>query len=105
MEDLVAVNQLWALLVSIAVPFVVGLLTRKSYQKWVKVFVAFVLSAVVGVVSSYLAGQWNGGVFVVILACYGTGQVTFWLIVSAVPGLKDWLYGMFNRDPKVTPTD
>jgi hypothetical protein len=94
-------EQIVALLVSILVPFVTGLLVRKSYAKWVKALVAFVLAAAVALVTTWVTGQWDGlDLAGVLLACYGVGQVTFFLIVDRVPGLKDWLQGLLNRDPK-----
>ena len=92
-------QQLWGLLVAVAVPFVTGLLVRKGYAKWLKALVAFLLAAAVGVVTTYVSGNWGGGVWVIVLACYGAAQTTFWLIVDRVPGLKTWLYETFNRDP------
>lgn len=97
--DLESTSQLWAILIGVAVPFVTGLLVRKSYAKWLKALVAFFLAAVVGVVGVYLAGDWDGGAAAIILAVYGASQVTFWAVVNAVPGLKDWLYSLLNRDP------
>ncbi len=98
MDDLMATKELWALLVSFLVPFVTGLLVRKSYQKWIKALIAFVLAAIVGSVGALLAGAWNGSVPLMILACFGAAQTTFWLIVNPIPGLKEWLYAQFNRD-------
>lgn len=94
-------QQLWGLLVAVAVPFVTGLLVRKTYAKWLKAVIAFVLAAAVGVVTTYVTGNWGGGVWVIVLACYGAAQTTFWLIVDRVPGLKSWLYDQFNREPRV----
>jgi predicted Na+-dependent transporter len=99
MDGLSEMNILWALLVSILVPFVTGLLVRKSYSKWVKTLVAFVLAAIVGTVTTWLAGKWSDDLPVVILACFGAAQTTFWIIVNQVPGLKVWLMAQFNRDP------
>ena len=92
-------QQLWGLLVAVAVPFVTGLLVRKGYAKWLKALIAFILAAAVGVVTTYVTGNWGGGVWVIVLACYGAAQTTFWVIVEQVPGLKDWLYGHFNAQP------
>lgn len=89
-------QQLWALLVSVAVPFVTGLLVRKGYAKWLKALIAFTLAAVVGLVATYISGNWSGDVWVIVLACYGAAQTTFWLVVDQVPGLKDWLLSHFN---------
>lgn len=91
-------QQLWGLLVAVAVPFVTGLLVRKGYAKWLKALVAFILAAVVGIVTTYVTGNWSGDVWVIVLACYGAAQTTFWLVVNSVPGLKDWLYQTFNKD-------
>ena len=89
-------QQLWGLLVAMAVPFVTGLLVRKGYAKWLKALIALVLAAVVGVVTTYVTGNWSGDVWVIVLACYGAAQTTFWLVVDRVPGLKDWLLSHFN---------
>ena len=92
-------QQLWGLLIAVAVPFVTGLLVRKGYAKWLKALVAFLLAAAVGVVTTYVSGNWGGGVWVIVLACYGAAQTTFWLVVDRVPGLKAWLYATFNKEP------
>ncbi|MBN1459826.1 MAG: hypothetical protein JXA57_09820 [Armatimonadetes bacterium] len=89
-------QQLWGLLVSVAVPFVTGLLVRKGYAKWLKALISFVLAAAVGVVTTYVTGNWGGGAWVIVLACYGAAQTTFWLVVDRVPGLKEWLYSHLN---------
>jgi hypothetical protein len=88
---------LWALM-SIAVPFVTGLLVRKSYAKWLKALLAAVLAAGVGVGTVYATGGWSGDAWVIVLACYGVAQVTFLGIVELF-GLKPWLYGHLNADP------
>lgn len=92
----IAASQLWGLLVSIAVPFVVGLLATKAWPKWAKTVTAFVLSAIVGLVTTYVSGKWSGDVWVIVLACYGTAQTTFWLIVERW-GIKDWLLSHFIK--------
>ncbi len=98
----VEANQLWALLVSVAVPFVTGLLVRRSWAKWQKALVAFVLAAVIGAVTTYVAGNWNGDVWVIVLACFGAAQTTFYLVVNNVPGLKQWLYDQFGGAASTT---
>ncbi|MBN1459236.1 MAG: hypothetical protein JXA57_06855 [Armatimonadetes bacterium] len=95
-ENLLAANQLWGLLVAAAVPFVTGLLARKTWPKWSKALTAFLLAAVVGVVTTYLTGNWGGGAWVIVLACYGAAQTVFWVVVEGVPGLKEWLLSHFN---------
>jgi predicted Na+-dependent transporter len=102
-ENLVAANQLWGLLVSVAVPLVTGLLCRQGWPKWSKALTAFLLAAVVGVMTTYLTGNWGGGAWVIVLACYGAAQTTFWVIVDRVPGLKAWLYDHLNTDPDTNP--
>ena len=94
-------QQLWGLLVSIAVPFVTGILVRKSYSRWLKTAVAFVVSGVVAVVTIWVSGKWGGGAWAIVFACFGVGQLTFYAIVDKVPGLKAWLYGLLNTDPAV----
>ncbi|MBN1461311.1 MAG: hypothetical protein JXA57_17425 [Armatimonadetes bacterium] len=89
-------QQLWGLLVAVAVPFVTGLLVRKTYPKWLKAVIAFILAAAVGVVTTYVTGNWGGGTWVIVFACYGAAQTTFWLIVDRIPGLRDWLLEHFN---------
>ena len=89
-------NQLWGLLVSVAVPFVTGLLVRRSWAKWAKALVAFVLAGLVGIVTTYVSGNWSGDVWVIVLACFGAAQTTFYLVVNNVPGLKEWLYDQFG---------
>ena len=64
--------------------------------KWLKALIAFALAAVVGVVTTYVTGNWSGGAWVIVLASYGAAQTTFWVIVDRVPGLKDWLLSHFN---------
>jgi hypothetical protein len=89
-------NQLWAMLVSVAVPFVTGLLVRRSWAKWQKALIAFALAGLVGVVTTYVSGNWSGDVWVIVLACFGAAQTTFYLVVDRVPGLKQWLYEQFG---------
>jgi peptidoglycan/LPS O-acetylase OafA/YrhL len=94
-----AQTQLWGLLVAAAVPFVTGLLVRKSYRWWLKALIAAGLAAAVGVVSTYLAGAWSGDVWQFILECYGVAMAVFVTVIQNVPGLKDKLYGLLNKDP------
>jgi hypothetical protein len=96
--DVLAV-QLQAMLISIAVPFVVGLLIKASWADWKKFSVAVALSAAVGVVTVWV----NGGLVltatgwaVTIVACIGASQVTFKYILNRLPKLKAWLEGHFN---------
>lgn len=96
----VQANQLWGLLVSAIVPFVTGLLVRRSWARWLKALIAFVLSAVVGVATVYLSGEWSGGALAIVLACYGAAQFVFWTVVDQVPGLKPWLLGHFNAESR-----
>jgi hypothetical protein len=98
----IAANQLWAMLVAVAVPFVTGLLVRRSWAKWVKALTAFVLAGLVGVVTTYVSGNWNGDVWVIVLACFGAAQTTFYLVVDRVPGLKQWLYDQFGGADSTT---
>jgi peptidoglycan/LPS O-acetylase OafA/YrhL len=90
---------LWALM-SIAVPFVTGLMVRKSYPKWLKALVAFILAAGVGVGTVYATGGWSGDAWVIVLACFGVAQVTFLGVIETF-GIKDWLYGQVNADLSV----
>jgi hypothetical protein len=92
----VEAQQLWGLLVAVAVPFVTGLLVRKTYPKWTKALIAFILAAAIGVGTTLVTGNWGGGAWVIVLACYGAAQTTFWVVVERVPGLKDWLLSHFN---------
>jgi hypothetical protein len=88
---------LWGLM-AIAVPFVTGLVMRKSYAKWLKALLALILAAGVGVGTVYATGGWSGDAWVIVLACYGVAQMTFLGIIEGF-GLKPWLYGHLNADP------
>ncbi len=90
-------EEVIGLIVSILVPFVTGLLVRRSYPKIVKALIAFVLAAAVGAFVTYQAGGFQGDIWTAIMACYGAGQVTFWLVVERA-GIKDWLLSHFNAD-------
>lgn len=91
--------QVWALLASAAIPFVTGLLVRKSWAWWWKALIAAGLAVAVGAVSAYFAGAWSGDVWKFILACYAVSSGVFVTVVSNVPGLKEKLYATFNKDP------
>jgi hypothetical protein len=86
----------WGLLVAALVPFVTGLLVKKTYSKLMKSLVAFMLAAIVGVVTVYVSGQWDGDAWAIVLACYAVAQVVFWAVIEKVPGLKEWLLSHFN---------
>jgi hypothetical protein len=63
----------WAMLVGPAAPFATGLLVKASWPAW-------------------------GKVLVTIAAVVGAATVSFRYIVDRVPGLKDWLYGVWVKD-------
>lgn len=92
-------NELWLIVVvGILIPFVTGLLVKRSWPQGVKVVIAFVVSAIVGAGTVYLSNGWEGELGTTILLCFGAGQFWFWLLVKAVPGLNEWLQSHFIRD-------
>ena len=92
-------QQMWAWLVSLAVPFVTGLIVRKSWPNLAKLGVALGVSAFIGVMTVVVQGEWGGGAWVIVAGCFAVGQATFATIVNPTP-LKDWLYSLLNHDPK-----
>jgi hypothetical protein len=79
--------QLWAMLIGLLVPFVAGLLMKKSWASAWKFLIALVTAAVVGVGSVAVAGDLHLGadyVVVTIGAVLAAGQASFYFIVDKV---------------------
>jgi hypothetical protein len=96
----------WAMLVGLAIPFATGLLVKASWPAWSKALVTVIFSAAVGFGTIWVAGSlalsWTN-VLVTVAAVVGAATVSFRYIVDRVPGLKDFLYSVWVKDP-VTPT-
>ena len=94
--------QLWAMVVGLFLPFVLGLLLKHSWANWLKFLIVVLVSAVVGVVSLAIAGDLHmagpGDWALLIGAIVAASQVTFFWFIERVPGLKSWLYAHFVRD-------
>jgi hypothetical protein len=91
-------QQLLLVLVSIAVPFVTGILMRKSYPSWLKALLTAVLAVGIGVATVYATGGWAGGAWLIVVACYTVAQTTFTQVIARLPKVQAWLYGFFNAD-------
>jgi hypothetical protein len=91
--------QMLLMLISVAVPFVTGVLMRKSWPSWLKTLTAAVLAAGVGVGTVYATGGWTGDAWLIVVACYGVAQVTFTEVLRRLPKVQAWLYGFLNADP------
>jgi hypothetical protein len=92
--------------VGLLVPFVTGLLVKKSFASWLKFLVALITSAVVGIGAVAIAGDFNlgsGYTVATIGAVIGASQASFWFILTRVPGLKDWLMSQFVKDDPAAP--
>lgn len=51
---------MWAIVVSFFSPLVLNFLISKGWAQWVKAVVAFVFSAIVGVITALLTGSYEG---------------------------------------------
>lgn len=92
-------QQLLLVSISIAVPFVTGILTRKSYPSWLKALLTAVFSVGIGVATVYATGGWVGGAWLIVAACYLAAQTTFSQVIKKMPRVQAWLYGFLNADP------
>jgi glucan phosphoethanolaminetransferase (alkaline phosphatase superfamily) len=90
----------WAYLVTLAVPFLTGLLTKASLKSYLKFIIAAVLSLVVGFGTLYATGgiDWSNWEIIPFLASLiGASEVYFRAFIDAT-GLKSKLAGAVIHD-------
>lgn len=86
--------QAYAMLVGIALPFIVGLLSKATWAHWVKFLILVFLSFLTGTGFIYWengldfsSGQW----LLTIAAVVAAAQSTYAFGIKNIPGLKEWL--------------
>lgn len=81
----------FAMLVSIAIPFVVGFLAKANWNGAIKFAIAVVLSLAVGFGTVALSGDIPlGDWWQVFLASILAAKSTYWLLIEKT-GVKEWL--------------
>jgi hypothetical protein len=87
----------WAYLAAIAIPIIIGLLTKASWPGWAKFLAALALSIIVGVITVWkTTGNWEWSP-VFILSIIGAAEAFYNVIVKPT-GLGDWLAGKLVKD-------
>jgi hypothetical protein len=98
----VETKQAWAYLVALAVPFIVGLLSKCSWASWAKFLMTVVLSAAIGLVTIRVTtDKWGEWSLPFIVSLIGASEVYFRVFVDAT-GLKGWLADHWVKDKKGT---
>ena len=101
MKEHLAVNAsaYYAYIVTLAVPFVTGYISRANWSTWAKFGIAAGLSLVIGTVTIALTGndwKWEWSV-PFLLSIIAASEISFRAFVDAIPGLKAWLAANGNR--------